>query len=133
MVALDPFKRVNDTYGHLAGDEVLKAVARLLESEIREYDSAGRFGGEEFAVLVPDAAASEVVAIAERLRTRVTQLEILAPTDAGEQTIADLSASIGVAVYPNSGTTLEQLLLVADSAVYTAKANGRNQVVTLSP
>jgi diguanylate cyclase (GGDEF)-like protein len=133
MLDLDHFKRVNDTYGHLAGDEVLKAIARLLESEIREYDSAGRFGGEEFAVLVAESTAADIVAIAERLRRRVTELEILAPTDAGERTIAGLSASIGVAVYPSSGTTLEQLLLTADSAVYTAKSNGRNQVVTLSP
>lgn len=133
MVDLDHFKRVNDTFGHLAGDEVLRAVAQMLESEIREYDSAGRFGGEEFAVLIPDSAAPDVVSIAERLRRRVTELEIIAPTDAGSRTIAGLSASIGVAVYPNSGTTLEQLLLTADSAVYTAKSNGRNQVVTLSP
>jgi diguanylate cyclase (GGDEF)-like protein len=133
MVDLDHFKRVNDTYGHLAGDEVLRAVAQMLESEIREYDSAGRFGGEEFAVLIPDSTAPDVVSIAERLRRRVTELEIVAPTDAGSRTIVGLSASIGVAVYPSSGTTLEQLLLTADSAVYTAKSNGRNQVVTLSP
>ena len=133
MVDLDHFKRVNDTYGHLAGDEVLRAVAQMLESEIREYDSAGRFGGEEFAVLIPDSSPPDVVSIAERLRRRVTELEIVAPTDAGSRTINGLSASIGVAVYPSSGTTLEQLLLTADSAVYTAKSNGRNQVVTLSP
>jgi diguanylate cyclase (GGDEF)-like protein len=133
MVDLDYFKRVNDAYGHLAGDEVLKAIARLLESEIREYDSAGRFGGEEFAVLVSDLSTPDVVAIAERLRHRVTELEIIAPTDAGQRKITGFSASIGVAVYPSSGTTLEQLLLTADSAVYTAKSNGRNQVVTLSP
>ena len=133
MVDLDHFKRVNDTYGHLAGDEVLRAVARMLESEIREYDSAGRFGGEEFAVLIPDSAAPDVVSIAERLRRRVTELEIVAPTDSGSRTIVGLSASIGVAVFPSSGSTLEQLLLTADSAVYTAKANGRNQVVALSP
>ncbi len=133
MVDLDHFKRVNDTYGHLAGDEVLKAIARMLEGELREYDSAGRFGGEEFAVLIPDSSARDVVNIAERLRKRVTELEIIAPTDAGSRTIVGLSASIGVAVYPSSGSTLEQLLLTADSAVYTAKSNGRNQVVTLSP
>jgi diguanylate cyclase (GGDEF)-like protein len=132
MVDLDYFKRVNDTYGHLAGDEVLKAIARLLKDEIRDYDSAGRFGGEEFAVLIPDSSASDIVATAERLRHRVTELEVLAHTDTGETLISNLSASIGVAIYPNSGTTLEQLMLTADSAVYTAKSNGRNQVVTLS-
>jgi diguanylate cyclase (GGDEF)-like protein len=132
MVDLDHFKRVNDTYGHLAGDEVLKAIARLLKDGIRDYDSAGRFGGEEFAVLIPNSTAEQVVNTAERLRHRVTELEILAPTDNGESLISGLSASIGVAIYPNSGTTLEQLMLTADSAVYTAKSNGRNQVVTLS-
>jgi diguanylate cyclase (GGDEF)-like protein len=132
MVDLDYFKKVNDTYGHLAGDEVLKAVARLLKDEIRDYDSAGRFGGEEFAVLIPDSKPQDIVATAERLRHRVTELEIVATTDSGECLISGLSASIGVAIYPSSGTTLEQLMLTADSAVYTAKSNGRNQVVTLS-
>jgi diguanylate cyclase (GGDEF)-like protein len=132
MVDLDYFKKVNDTYGHLAGDEVLKAIARLLKDEIRDYDSAGRFGGEEFAVLIPDSTAHDIVATAERLRQRVTELDVVAPTDGGEAMISGLSASIGVAIYPNSGTTLEQLMLTADSAVYTAKSNGRNQVVTLS-
>jgi diguanylate cyclase (GGDEF)-like protein len=132
MVDLDFFKKVNDTYGHLAGDEVLKGVARLLKDGIRDYDSAGRFGGEEFAVLIPDATASDIVATAERLRHKVTELEVMAPTENGEALIKGLSASIGVAIYPNSGTTLEQLMLTADSAVYTAKSNGRNQVVTLS-
>lgn len=132
MVDLDYFKRVNDTYGHLAGDEVLKAIARMLKDELRDYDSAGRFGGEEFAVLIPDSSPTDIVATAERLRKRVTELEVLAPTENGESMITNLSASIGVAIYPSSGTSLEQLMLTADSAVYTAKSNGRNQVVTLS-
>nr|CEL23257.1 GGDEF/PAS/PAC-domain containing protein [Kibdelosporangium sp. MJ126-NF4]CTQ94419.1 GGDEF/PAS/PAC-domain containing protein [Kibdelosporangium sp. MJ126-NF4] len=132
MVDLDYFKRVNDTYGHLAGDEVLKAIARMLKDELRDYDAPGRFGGEEFAVLIPDSKAADVVTTAERLRKRVTELEVLAHTENGETLIKNLSASIGVAIYPSSGTTLEQLMLTADSAVYTAKSNGRNQVVTLS-
>ncbi|WP_237774364.1 GGDEF domain-containing protein [Actinosynnema sp. ALI-1.44] len=132
MVDLDYFKRVNDTYGHLAGDEVLKAIARMLKEELRDYDSPGRFGGEEFAVLIPDSKPTDVVTTAERLRKRVTELEVLAQTENGETLIKNLSASIGVAIYPTSGTTLEQLMLTADSAVYTAKSNGRNQVVTLS-
>ncbi|MEV4311109.1 GGDEF domain-containing protein [Actinocrispum sp. NPDC049592] len=133
MVDLDFFKKVNDTYGHLAGDEVLKGIARLLKGEIRDYDSAGRFGGEEFAVLIPNSTAEQIVTTAERLRRRVTELEIPVQNESGEETvIRGLSASIGVAIYPNSGTTLEQLMLTADSAVYTAKSNGRNQVVTLS-
>jgi diguanylate cyclase (GGDEF)-like protein len=129
MIDLDHFKRVNDTFGHLAGDEVLKAIARLLENEIRKHDSAGRFGGEEFAVLVPDSSRPEILAIAERLRSRITELALAVPTDTGPHTVANLSASIGVTIYPAGGTTLEQLLLCADRGVYTAKSNGRNQVV----
>lgn len=132
MIDLDHFKRVNDAHGHLAGDEVLRAVAGLLASEIREYDCAGRFGGEEFAVLIPDSLDRHVVTTAERLRRRITELEITAPTDDGGITISGLSVSIGVAVYPTHGTTLERLMLTADSALYTAKAGGRNQVVMLA-
>jgi len=131
MLDLDHFKRINDEYGHLAGDDVLKAIARLLEDGIRDYDRAGRFGGEEFAVLVPDSVTADIVATAERLRKQVTELEVKASTDSGNITIRGLSVSIGVAVYPRGGTTLEQLMLSADTALYTAKANGRNQVVSL--
>jgi diguanylate cyclase (GGDEF)-like protein len=129
MLDLDHFKRINDEYGHLAGDDVLKAIARLLEEGIRDYDRAGRFGGEEFAVLIPDSLTRDVVATGERLRQHVTELEVKASTDNGVISITGLSVSIGVAVYPRSGTTLEQLMLAADTALYTAKANGRNQVV----
>jgi diguanylate cyclase (GGDEF)-like protein len=132
MIDLDHFKRVNDAHGHLAGDEVLRAVAGLLANEIREYDCAGRFGGEEFAVLIPDSLDQHVVTTAERLRRRITELEIAAPTGDGGTTISGLSVSIGVAVYPTHGTTLERLMLTADSALYTAKAGGRNQVVMLT-
>jgi diguanylate cyclase (GGDEF)-like protein len=132
MVDLDHFKLVNDTHGHLAGDEVLRAVASLLTSEIRDYDCAGRFGGEEFAVLIPDAHAEQILTTAERLRHRVSELEVTAPTETGDTTITGLSACIGVAVYPLHGTTLERLMLIADSALLTAKTSGRNKVVMIT-
>ncbi|HET9142041.1 GGDEF domain-containing protein [Actinophytocola sp.] len=132
MVDLDHFKRVNDTYGHLAGDSVLKAVGELLRAEVRDYDVVGRFGGEEFAVLLPDITEQDSVAIAERIRTAVTQLEVgVEIEDDRVATISGLSVSIGVAVCPDSGTAIERLLLAADTALYKAKNDGRNTVVSV--
>jgi diguanylate cyclase (GGDEF)-like protein len=132
MVDLDHFKRVNDTYGHLAGDSVLKAVGDLLRAEVRDYDVVGRFGGEEFAVLLPDITEPDSVAIAERIRTAVTKLEVSVEIDDHRvATISGLSVSIGVAVCTNSGTVVDRLLLAADTALYKAKNDGRNTVVSV--
>jgi diguanylate cyclase (GGDEF)-like protein len=133
MVDLDHFKRVNDTYGHIAGDEVLKATAKILKSEVRGYDSSGRFGGEEFAVLLPGTSPDQAIDIAERIRRRINVLSVEAPIEDGTMTtITDLSGSIGVAIYPHSGETIQALLLTADGALYTAKNSGRNRVVSLA-
>ncbi|MBV9845319.1 MAG: GGDEF domain-containing protein [Kutzneria sp.] len=132
MVDLDHFKRVNDTYGHLAGDAVLKAVADAVKGEVRDYDSAGRFGGEEFAVLLPGISEADVVATAERIRHRVTTLAVDVPLEDGRGVVDSLSASIGVAVYPYGGPDVEGLLLTADSALYKAKDTGRNKVVSVA-
>jgi diguanylate cyclase (GGDEF)-like protein len=132
MVDLDHFKRVNDTYGHLAGDSVLKAVGSLLRTEVRDYDVVGRFGGEEFAVLLPEITEEHAIAIAERIRTAVTKLEVdVAIEDHQLTTISGLSVSIGVAVCPDSGTVVDRLLLAADTALYKAKNDGRNTVVSM--
>lgn len=128
MVDLDHFKRINDTYGHLAGDAVLQAVAKAINSEIRDADTAGRWGGEEFVVLVPNVDTIEVRAVAERIRRRIQSLVVTMP--AQELIIQDFSASIGCALYPDAGiTTIDDLVLAADTALYSAKNNGRNQVV----
>jgi diguanylate cyclase (GGDEF)-like protein len=128
MIDLDYFKRVNDTYGHLAGDKVLQSVAEAINSEIRDCDTAGRWGGEEFVVLIPDVDSIEVRAIAERIRRRVQSLVITLPGQ--DLIIEDISASIGCALYPAPGiTVVDDLVLAADTAVYSAKNNGRNQVV----
>ncbi len=126
MVDLDHFKKVNDVYGHLAGDAVLKAVAKTVSGQIRGYDSLGRFGGEEFVVLLPGVSESEAVAAAERIRLAVRDIEV---TDEANL-IGNLSVSIGVAVYPSHGNALEKLISAADAALYRAKNGGRNQVVT---
>jgi diguanylate cyclase (GGDEF)-like protein len=132
MVDLDHFKRVNDTYGHLSGDSVLKAVGNLLRAEVRDYDVVGRFGGEEFAVLLPDITEHQAIAIAERIRAAVTKLEVdVAIEDHQVARISGLSVSIGVAVCPDSGTVVDRLLLAADTALYKAKNDGRNTVVSV--
>jgi diguanylate cyclase (GGDEF)-like protein len=127
---LDHFKSVNDTYGHPAGDQVLKAIATTLNRELRTDDLVGRFGGEEFAVLLPATDASDTTATGERLRQRIEALTVPLTTPAGEIKLSDLTCSVGAATYPASGTTLDQLILAADTATYTAKNAGRNRVVT---
>jgi diguanylate cyclase (GGDEF)-like protein len=124
MVDIDHFKRVNDTYGHLTGDAVLGAVASTISLSLRDADSVGRFGGEEFVVLLPDIAPADVDEIAERVRHAVTQLAVPIRDDIVE----DLSVSVGTAVYPYSGTVLDGLLDAADAALLQAKRTGRNRV-----
>jgi diguanylate cyclase (GGDEF)-like protein len=131
MVDLDHFKKVNDSHGHLAGDSVLKAVGGLLRAEVRDYDVVGRFGGEEFAVLLPDITENHAIAIAERIRKAVTELSVdVQIEDHRITTVTGLSVSIGVAVCPDSGTVVDSLLLAADTALYKAKSDGRNTVVS---
>lgn len=132
MLDLDHFKRVNDVYGHLAGDVVLKEVATTITKHVRDYDSVGRFGGEEFVVLLPGATETEVIPVAERVRQAVMAIKAEVPTAGGTRIVSGLSVSIGVAVYPTGGAVLERLLHVADSALYQAKNSGRNRVVSLA-
>jgi diguanylate cyclase (GGDEF)-like protein len=133
VLDLDHFKAVNDTHGHLAGDQVLAAVAGALRAEVRERDLVGRFGGEEFVVLIAGPAAgdaAELEAVAERIRTRVARLRVEIPTPDGPLTVSGLTVSIGVAVAPAEGADLRTLLQVADTALYAAKRAGRNVVRT---
>jgi diguanylate cyclase (GGDEF)-like protein len=130
MIDLDHFKRLNDTYGHRAGDDVLAAVGDCLRAQLRKTDLGGRFGGEEFTVLLADTDVIDTVATAERIRTAISQLHVETIDTNGDQTvISDVTASIGAATYPHHGTTVEDCLRVADNHVYRAKRNGRNRVV----
>ncbi|WP_370971915.1 diguanylate cyclase [Amycolatopsis sp. cg9] len=129
MIDLDHFKLINDEHGHLAGDAVLRAVAATIKSAVRDYDSVGRFGGEEFVVLLPDIGPAAVLAVAERIRSAIETLKVEYFDGAASRVIGDLSASIGVATYPDGGTAVDRLLQAADKALYRAKDAGRNQVV----
>ena len=131
MLDLDLFKQVNDTYGHLAGDAVLRAVARLLATSVRRGDQVGRFGGEEFAILLPQVGSvSEARAVAERIRARVAELAVDVGTD---RPITGLSVSIGVALYPSvDEDSLDGLIAAADAALYAAKRAGRDRVALAS-
>jgi diguanylate cyclase (GGDEF)-like protein len=124
MLDLDHFKRVNDTYGHLTGDAVLKAVSEALRKESRDYDLVGRFGGEEFMILTPNIDPLDLGSVAERFRRCIGNISVTSP-DTHEQ--VTVTASAGVAAYPQSGCDLDELLLAADAALYRAKEDGRNR------
>lgn len=131
ILDLDHFKQINDTYGHLAGDRVLRAVADALKHSVRSYDLVGRFGGEEFAVLLPGVSTDEVRATAERIRFEIASLHIVVVDRLGrDQVVNGLTASVGAAVFPDTATELSPLLLAADEALYQAKSNGRDRVAT---
>jgi diguanylate cyclase (GGDEF)-like protein len=123
LVDVDHFKRVNDTYGHLTGDDVLRALATELRQQVRESDVVGRFGGEEFTVLLPRTDGAGACRIAERLRSSTCMLNVAA---AGNQ--ISVTVSIGVAELGQHGHDLFELLAAADLALYRAKDDGRNQV-----
>jgi diguanylate cyclase (GGDEF)-like protein len=133
ILDLDHFKAVNDAYGHLVGDDVLAAVAAQLRAGVRRHDLVGRFGGEEFVVLLPDlppgtAGHAELTAVAERLRRRIFDLDVAVDTPGFASTVTGLSISVGGAAVPADGTTLEQVMKVADASLYAAKRGGRNAV-----
>lgn len=123
LIDVDHFKRVNDSHGHLAGDEVLRCLAAELRQQVRDYDVVGRFGGEEFTVLLPRADAAEALRIAERLRSSASTLSIFTA-----DVRIGVTVSIGVSVFGTHGRDLFELLAAADLALYRAKDKGRNQV-----
>jgi diguanylate cyclase (GGDEF)-like protein len=123
---------INDTYGHLVGDQVLKELARSLDSVLRDYDRAGRFGGEEFSLLLPQTRAVDAFRIAERVRASIAGLSIIVPGATGGER-AHVTVSIGVAAL-DSGSKREysELMATADAALYRAKSGGRDQVQMIS-
>ena len=129
MIDLDHFKRINDAHGHQAGDAVLTAVAHTCRAMLRDADIIGRYGGEEFAIVMPETILQDAREAAERLRLAVA--EIVLPVGDGIE--ISLTTSLGVAVNTGNIKTLAELLECADQALYTAKRAGRDQVVVYTP
>ncbi|MGD8316491.1 MAG: GGDEF domain-containing protein [Myxococcales bacterium] len=122
MLDLDHFKRINDAHGHARGDLVLQQTTRAVQSTLRADDIVGRFGGEEFVVLLPGADLSQAMGAAERCRAAVESMQI--PGAA----YLSVTASVGVAAFPDHGEDLDSLLKASDRAMYKAKAHGRNRI-----
>jgi diguanylate cyclase (GGDEF)-like protein len=125
MVDVDFFKKVNDSMGHPAGDELLRRMAEVLGKDLRQTDLIARYGGEEFGVLLPETTKSEAMQVAERMRGAVEDKL----NGSQMNWPARVTVSIGVATFPEDGRAAEQLLLAADQALYIAKRQGRNRVV----
>jgi diguanylate cyclase (GGDEF)-like protein len=125
VVDLDRFKSINDRFGHVAGDLVIRDISEILRRSVRIFDVCTRFGGEEFAVMMPGGTAESAGAIAERIRQRVEAYQRSEP-DLSELRV---TASIGVAVSP-AGLTSRDLIERADRALYQAKKTGKNRVTT---
>jgi diguanylate cyclase (GGDEF)-like protein len=128
LIDIDHFKRVNDTHGHLIGDQVLVALATTLRGQLRPYDVIGRFGGEEFVVLLPATDTIEACRVAERLRGQVGRLAVPA-----EHGTVGVTISTGVALFRTHGQDLIELLAAADLALYRAKESGRDRVCLPAP
>ena len=118
ILDLDHFKNVNDTYGHQIGDDVLKSVAATMETIKRDFDTASRYGGEEFAVILPGCSAGDSRVVAERFRKSIQE----------QREPVEITASVGIATFPVDATSTKDLIKMADDALYESKRRGRNQV-----
>ena len=125
MLDLDRFKQLNDSAGHDAGDEALRKLADCFRQELRGVDTAARFGGDEFALILPQSYSEGAMLVAERVRSRIEQIEIPG--------FGQLSASLGIATFPTHAQTRAELTSVADVALYSAKRSGRNRVCVYNP
>lgn len=124
MADLDQFKNINDTYGHDAGDRVLKAIGKFLQKNIRDVDVVARYGGEEFVLMIPEATKDAAHSLSERIRTQLSELKF--------ENLPSITISLGIATFPYDGSAPEDLIRKADAAMYTAKRAGRNKVVKYS-
>ena len=131
MVDVDHFKRVNDRYGHLLGDKVLRSIAQALDSMVRGRDAVARFGGEEFALLLPETEVEGARLLADRIRRTIENGRIKRNNDSAEY-LDTVTVSIGVAGYV-PGETVENFFGRADHALYACKQNGRNRVMVADP
>jgi diguanylate cyclase (GGDEF)-like protein len=129
MADLDLLRNVNNTYGHLAGDAVLTGIGRIIRQGIRDYDLAARFGGEEFSIVLLEADVEAARTFANRIRMKIAETEFVIPTS---PTPIHVTMSLGVACYPDDADTANDLIQLADVAVYQAKLHGRNRVVCVA-
>jgi diguanylate cyclase (GGDEF)-like protein len=126
MVNLDGFKQYNDTFGHLAGDRILEAIAVVIMNSVRSIDIVARYGGDEFTIILPETGISMAVVIGERLRSDIAKTAL--PVTQGGKSEHTITASIGIACYPEHDTTANSLFDRADSALYRAKTKGKNRI-----
>jgi diguanylate cyclase (GGDEF)-like protein len=124
ILDIDHFREVNNMHGHLVGDQALRRIGDALRSEVRSNDLCGRFGGEEFVILLPGTTSGTILDVANRIRRRVHETQMLA----GATTAFQITVSIGAASFPTAGRTLPELMTAADNALFAAKDAGRNQV-----
>lgn len=129
FVDVDHFKAFNDKFGHAVGDEVLRRVAGVISKAVRTSDTAGRFGGEEFAISLPRTNSAEARIVAERIRKNIEAVTI-SVNDDDEPRVLRVTASLGVATFPHDANDVQSLLQHADEAMYAAKQTGRNNVVS---
>src|SRR5438034_1051374 len=129
MADLDLLRDINNTYGHLAGDAVLKGIAEVFRAQLRHYDVPARFGGEEFSILLPETPPEQALEIAERIRKAVSETSFDVETSSEP---IHATVSIGVAAFPKDGADANELIHQADLAVYRAKLQGRNRVLGAS-
>ncbi|NCJ07516.1 diguanylate cyclase [Synechococcales cyanobacterium C] len=128
MIDIDHFKKLNDTYGHQAGDEALRQVSHIIKTEVRPSDQPARYGGEEFAVILPYASRDEVYVVAERLRQHIAAHDV----QIHQGLVLKVTASLGCATFPLDAQSADRLTAEADRSLYEAKDNGRNQVCQAS-
>jgi two-component system, cell cycle response regulator len=126
MLDIDDFKLVNDRHGHLAGDKLLKEIAEKLRQNMREIDVLARFGGDEFAIVLPYTKKEDAVAVAERMRILFENCAVAV----NDQASLSIYMSIGVADFAPGDDTVQDLIQKADKALYTAKFDGKNKVVS---
>jgi len=124
IMDIDHFKRYNDTYGHLAGDEALRRTGFLLKESVRSSDYAARYGGEEFILILPETGAEDGVEMAERILNQIAEKEM-----GSDGSPLKVTVSVGVASFPRDGDDPHSLMKRADAALYEAKRRGRNRVV----
>lgn len=128
LLDIDNFKNYNDTWGHQRGDQILIIISKIITESSRKIDTVCRYGGEEFAVVLPDASKADSLIIAERIRTNISDFNF--SEDPASQPSLKISVSVGLATFPDDGKSKSDLIQAADKALYEAKRSGKNKVCT---